>query len=128
MDIEVAIDKLAQLETADDVADFLHGQGIRGYRCGAVTCPLARWLERETGLHVAVFEQWIKARDPFGEDADPWDPTNDRWCDQWGDQWGFPIPEALRAFVVAFDEREAYEMLVDPAPGDRHRCAHGEGW
>lgn len=127
VDIEVAIDKLAGFATADQVAAFLVDQGVKGYRAGAVTCPLARWLESVTGLHVAVFEAEIKAREPFDYvvDEGPGDEC-------WPEQWHFKTTAAVRAFVVLFDtaEGDAYEELVDVEGSelDRHRCKHGNGW
>lgn len=43
IDFQVAYDKLAQFETAEELADFFKYEGITGYKKQAKHCPIANW-------------------------------------------------------------------------------------
>lgn len=45
----VAHDKLAQFETADEIAQFFIGEGIRAEKCNALGCVISKWLHEMTG-------------------------------------------------------------------------------
>lgn len=57
---QVAFDKLAQFETSQDLANFLHAEGIKGYRKDANICPIATFMELQTGKMVGVSEDNIE--------------------------------------------------------------------
>lgn len=46
---EVAVDKLAGFQTADEVARFLAGEGVTGVVGAVEFCPVAQWLRKTTG-------------------------------------------------------------------------------
>lgn len=54
VDLQVAYDKLAQFETAEEIATFLRGYGIKAYRRKSTTCAVAMFLEQMTGSPVSV--------------------------------------------------------------------------
>lgn len=104
----VAYDKLAGFEGADDIAKFLKSQGILGRMGDADKCPIAQWMQQQTGMKVRVF---------MGPDDE-------------GVQWGQvianedgehrPLTQAMSEFVGCFDEGQ-YPGLSD---GVVMRCSH----
>lgn len=110
MDFGVARDKLAWMESADEIADFLGSQGVVACPMVSDRCAIAVWMQRETGLdvHVSQYVMWdedTRREDGyFGVEADHTD--------------------AIKQFTVRFDHR-AYPHLVDPNwvdPGHRCNC------
>lgn len=49
IDPQVALDKLASFETADDLADFLIDQDVHGEVNAATRCPIAQWFRTAAG-------------------------------------------------------------------------------
>lgn len=49
IDPDVAFDKLCQFETADEVANFLCQEGIKGQRRVSDNCPISNWMSVTTG-------------------------------------------------------------------------------
>lgn len=52
IDFQTAYDKLASLESADVIASFFVGQGIKAYRCEPHACAISVWMNEQTGLMV----------------------------------------------------------------------------
>lgn len=50
IDPVVAYDKLASFETSDELACFLQGEGILGVRHSVSSCPLAAYMQVQTGV------------------------------------------------------------------------------
>lgn len=48
IDFQVAFDKLAQFETADELADFLLNEGIKAVPADANSCAISAWMKRTT--------------------------------------------------------------------------------
>lgn len=51
---EVAFDKIACFETANELAEYFKAEGIKGYRSQHDACPIARWLSCTTGREASV--------------------------------------------------------------------------
>jgi hypothetical protein len=90
MDFGVAVEKLQSLDSADEVADFLYSQDVKGQRWNRVTCPIATWLYQETGCLASVNPGQIWNLDGWGPEVDietfTYEPT-----------------EAMGNFIRAFD-------------------------
>lgn len=54
IDFGVAFDKLASMNTADEIADYFRYEGITGYPTSHVSCPIANWMSQQTGGKVSV--------------------------------------------------------------------------
>lgn len=55
IDVQVLVDKLNGLESADEVAAFLQEQGVIGVPMAAEFCPVSNWIRRESGeKHVST--------------------------------------------------------------------------
>lgn len=54
IDFDVAMDKLCSLDSANDIAEFLRGQGVKGIRISPNSCPIASWVQSTTGLEHVV--------------------------------------------------------------------------
>jgi len=85
-----ALDQFDECTTADEVAQVLREKGIKGDPMIACSCPLANFLDQETGDMVHFVTT----------------TTIDRGMD-----WSTAIPEPLRQFVLAFD-RNGYPDLI----------------
>lgn len=96
IDFDVAFDKLAGFDDPDELAVFLRDQEAVGLPQVADACPMARWLQRETGLPAAV-TVFMTCPDPYGSA---------------GRRIHSP---GMRRFVIGFDSGW-YPFLIDPAP------------
>lgn len=61
IDFDVAFDKLASFESAQEIADFLKGYQVKGYRFQAGRCPISRWMSHQTGLIVRTGNARVRA-------------------------------------------------------------------
>lgn len=52
LDFDVAYDKLASLSEAQDIADFLINQGVKGWAESVEECPISNWMKEQTGLAI----------------------------------------------------------------------------
>lgn len=74
-DFSVVIDKLHSFETADDLADFLRGYGIKAQPKRSRSCAITKFVMEETGLedvlttglHVSVLGRDALTLDVFIE-------------------------------------------------------------
>jgi hypothetical protein len=70
LDIDVAIDKLSSLETADEIAAFLIDQGVKAMPRVGTSCAIAQWLrasvETEFEIHVSSTSTKIVKVEPDG--------------------------------------------------------------
>lgn len=48
IDFQVAFDKLAQFQTADEIADFLNVEEIKAIPGDANSCAISAWMKRTT--------------------------------------------------------------------------------
>jgi hypothetical protein len=81
VDPQVAMEKLASLESSAAVAQFLVGERIQGYRSMATSCPVAQYLRRETGQQCEVHMNKF-----FNKD------------------WSYEVPLNVGIFVYDFDK------------------------
>ena len=61
IDFEVAYDKLAGLETADEIADLMRDYGIKAEPCESRKCAISVWMEGQTGLSVSTNLAYTRA-------------------------------------------------------------------
>lgn len=54
IDFQVAFDKLASLESADEIADFFRYEGIKAVPANSRACAITVWMEKQTGLNIAT--------------------------------------------------------------------------
>lgn len=66
IDPQVAFDKLTQFQTADELANYFRQEGITGNKSGALSCPIAQYMQRHTQNSVYVSLGYIGT-------------TNDTW-------------------------------------------------
>lgn len=67
IDYIVARDKLAQFETADEIADFFRREGVQGEKGMSDRCPIAQWMTEQTGgpIVVSTLEMWNAGAEDF---------------------------------------------------------------
>lgn len=71
IDPHVAMDKLASLGCADDVAEYLIAERITGGH-SAASCPVAMYMRRESGLPVWIAHSvWGSAQPTRGLRGEP---------------------------------------------------------
>ena len=102
IDFDVAYDKLASLETADEIADLFRDYGIKAVPQEARACAITVWMEGMTGLHISTGVKSMKIVIP--EAGDPLDYKS--------------IASTLRQhspamehFVAKFDSREYPDLI-----------------
>ena len=104
IDFGVAYDKLAQFECADDLADFLKGEGVKGWAGVADTCAIAKWMSDTTGQHVYVTGDFISCHVPYS-------PYNEL---SYTEIEKFPHTGATFEFIERFDDEEWPELMEEP--------------
>lgn len=96
-----ALAKLEALGNPDRIANFFRYEGILGHRRKMAYCPVARWLQKVTG----VDNVWV-APCPIGRVA--WVGSTPHF--QRDEGW--KLPRAVNKFALYFDAGE-YEDLRD---------------
>lgn len=61
IDFHVAYEKLASLQSCEDLADFFRHQGIKGTRQHAELCPITEWMTQQTGLNIRTNTMTVRA-------------------------------------------------------------------
>ena len=96
---QTAFEKLAQFDTADEIAQYLQHLGIKGHRTSSTHCPISQFMSERTGLVVSTgsavrtfanVEYWKALEHNFKA------PVTDAMCD----------------FIARFD-RGRYPELID---------------
>jgi hypothetical protein len=103
------LDKLATLGTPDAIALELEAQGIKANMGSAHTCAVARYL----GNPAKIDPEKIGSSSLVGV-------TRDRVAVYVSNTNRYPdieVPEVVRAFIDAFDQRR-YPELINPPPKD----------
>ncbi len=101
IDFQVAFDKLASLDCANEIAAFLQEQNIKACRCEPEKCPIAVFIKESTDLDNiyvdgASIDQWSYNRKGYKKLAD--------------------LTTAMRAFVVSFDDGIFPELVAEDSP------------
>lgn len=96
---EVARDKIAQFQCADEIADFLRFEEIKGALGLADICPIAQWMRITTGASVCVSTRTMWIDDDDGDYTTPREEYH---------------TNAMREFVVSFDNGN-YPDLICPS-------------
>lgn len=63
IDFGVAFDKLASMETADDIANYFRAEGIQGIRVRHDACPIANWMSMQTGRRISAADVIVDLHD-----------------------------------------------------------------
>jgi phosphoserine phosphatase len=92
--IKRALERLGRMRNADEIAQYLKERGIKGHTISAYDCPIARYVEAETGVAVAVAQRSVSPRGDYME-------------------WVMPPPN-VSAFIAQFDLHQ-YSDLVEVA-------------
>lgn len=66
IDFQVAFDKLASLETADDLAELFRDHGVKARPADSRSCAITVWLEDQTGLNVATNTSYVRVVTAIG--------------------------------------------------------------
>ena len=90
IDFDVAYDKLAFMESADEIAEFLTCQGVKAISGNPKQCAISRWLIDQTGIPVRTNYATVRTEDL----------TIDR-----------KHPLTVREFLYAFDRGDYPELL-----------------
>lgn len=91
--IQPWVDKLGAM-TADGIAEFFQGEGIKADRADTVTCAVARFLKDQTGEDIRVHTTRVS-----------------------DGKTGLSImvlPETVKEFIQKFDRGEYPDLLVNP--------------
>lgn len=100
---EVLFDKLAGLESPQEIREFCQSQGVQGYISDESSCVLARLFKLQTGVeHIQVngHIQWSKEfTEDFGD------------VDVWGEQR--EVTEPMRDFIRLFDDSRYPELVAE---------------
>ncbi len=98
MEYDEARNQLEAFDSADNIATFLKGEGVQGSRGLADCCPVARWMQQETGkkVLVSVVSMWT--------DCNMAELTEERIHG-----------ESLAEFINLFD-RNQYPELIENTP------------
>jgi hypothetical protein len=112
--------QLAELGSADAIAQFFLDNGVRGERGDSSRCPVKQWVSAETGQEYLVSTQWVYRAEVLGgcilpsKDA----RVRARAC-------GLPHP--VQEFVRKFDAGEYPALAVARRLGDGCGCivCHG---
>lgn len=86
-----ALNKFDRCRTADEVADVLRTAGVTGVRLSACECPVANFLDRETGNAVHL--------------------VNSQTIDV-GSHWQTFTPTAVSEFIRAFDHGKFLDLVT----------------
>lgn len=111
IDFHVARDKLLQFETADEIAEFLFEQGVKGTRALSTSCAIANWMTETTGIGVAVNQ------------IEMWESYNGAVVN-YGGLVLHRHSDAISSFVIKFDEGHYPELIADP--DDAKICRMGK--
>lgn len=52
IDFQVAYDKLAQFQAANDIAEYLKSCNVKAVRGNSVSCAISEWMKSQTGLTI----------------------------------------------------------------------------
>lgn len=63
IDFDVAYDKLAGLETADEIADLFRGYGIKARPRNSSQCAISKWMAAQTGMKIVTNNHCTRAVD-----------------------------------------------------------------
>lgn len=66
IDFQVAYDKLAGLETAEDIADLFRDYDVKGVRSDSESCAITVWMTEQTGLFIRTNNISVRAVDESG--------------------------------------------------------------
>jgi hypothetical protein len=99
IDFQVAFDKLAQFETADELADFFKYEGVKACVQDPSNCAVAQWMNMQTGEEVRVSPLYIFTS------KRPWGSRNETAV------INTPNTPAMTNFILNFDTASYPELL-----------------
>lgn len=95
IDFGVARDKLAWMETADELADFFRHEGIKATPGCSDSCAIAVWMQNQTG------------------DKDVRVSHADMWVGCYGEGAFAEHTKAMKQFTVAFDSGAFPDLIKE---------------
>lgn len=115
LDLDVAFDKLAGFETADDIASFLKGYGIRAIPKNRNHCAVSEWMRDITGVEdVQASGMEVMAHEHMRTETElqqmPAITYNEFSRAAFG--WKRQHTNAMKEFIQRFDNG-AYPDLID---------------
>lgn len=111
IDVQVAYDKLASFESADDIACFFKGYGVTGIPNKADTCAISKWLQDVTEspnilvTGKGIFKDAPQVQSSYSDMGMAWDTNKAAWR---GD-----LTKPMCDFINRFDHK-MYPDLIDP--------------
>lgn len=108
IDPGVAYDKLASMESADEIAEFFHDQGVQGTPCSASRCAISEWVRQSTTHDVSTGTAGIivlRSNTAENTGTAVWYNTAENW----------PLTEPMKDFIHKFDRGE-YPAISRPHP------------
>lgn len=94
-DFSVVMEKLQGFETADDIAEFFKGYGIRAQPRDAKACAITQFIKEETGCpHITTSYKSVTVY------------RDDDWSYKGDDSTTVSHTEAMETFVSLFDRFE----------------------
>ena len=111
IDFLVAYDKLASLESADEIANLMLDYGVKAVPSDSQSCAVSVWMTEQTGLAVATNCSVVREVAMLTAEEVEWDYTGLGYKD---------IPDtpnfkahtpAMREFIDKFDTRK-YPNLI----------------
>lgn len=96
IDFTVAYDKLAQFETADDIAEYMESCGIKATRGQMRSCAVSQWMKEQTGTIIRTGVSSITTYD-----------VNDSYVDS------FMVNSVVADFIRNFDYGDYPQLVVE---------------
>lgn len=105
MDFGTAYDKLAGYDKGQDIAEFLRGEEVKGYKGSEENCPIAQWMQNKTGEIVMVNGDAVARYC----DLDDEDPNYEILLNEY-----FREPtSAMLEFIEKFDNGEFPDLVLE---------------
>lgn len=103
LDFQVAFDKLAQFETADEIAEFLGGQNIKAVPQSGDRCAISAFMTGSTGMRVFTGGRSIFIDPPRNFDGGVRLTDADDYRD---------LTIAMQDFVHKYDDNQYPELVL----------------
>ena len=108
LDFGVAYDKLAGFENSGEIADFLKNQGVKGLKGHDEQCPIANWMNAQTGDAITVTGDYISKYFDY-----PADMPYEEYEIIMDEVTRIPT-EAIMEFIARFDQGDFPELIEEP--------------
>lgn len=113
IDVAVLVDKINGMQ-CDEIVELFRKSGLQGETSNEFSCPIARWIKRESGVQVSVGQTWDRVDTGeirFAITTGYWD-----LCGDWRIADAYVMEEGPVSFIGAFDNGR-YEDLIEDYQG-----------